>query len=171
MNKMTLRNIGIVFSPTLGIPAGILYELVSHFGAIFNDDAVDELTLDDPTLTSPTTLHVPEVTNGGPPAVTRTDDLTITPASVGGNRNSMLYHAAGADTMLGLSGRALDPAAEDSQSEVSIDDFESEPALSAPSSDNLSLAASTPENSNNAARRREVPRNDEVEALVHNGTG
>jgi RalA-binding protein 1 len=40
-NKMTLRNIGIVFSPTLGIPAGIFSELVSHFGPIFDTEPVE----------------------------------------------------------------------------------------------------------------------------------
>ncbi|WWC86689.1 uncharacterized protein L201_001566 [Kwoniella dendrophila CBS 6074] len=42
LNKMTLRNIGIVFSPTLGIPAGIFSELVSNFGKIFDDDPIEE---------------------------------------------------------------------------------------------------------------------------------
>lgn len=37
-NKMTLRNIGIVFSPTLGIPAGIFSEMITNFGPIFDDE-------------------------------------------------------------------------------------------------------------------------------------
>lgn len=80
-NKMTLRNIGIVFSPTLGIPAGIFSELVSNFGPIFDAQP-------------------------GPPAA----------EIEGGRRNSMLYEQAGADTLLGLTGRALDPGMWQNQS-------------------------------------------------------
>ena len=83
INKMTLRNIGIVFSPTLGIPAGIFSELVSHFGAIF--DAEEE---------------IPEEPVSEP--VKEEGEATMRR-----NRNSMLYHAAGADAMLGLGGRSL----------------------------------------------------------------
>ena len=89
-NKMTLRNIGIVFSPTLGIPAGIFSELVSHFGAIFDDLPEEEVE----EQSQPSTLGVPG------------DD---TEATIKRKRNSMLYQAGGADVMLGLGGRALDP--------------------------------------------------------------
>jgi hypothetical protein len=41
--------------------------------------------------------------------------------------------------MLGLAGRALDPSNEDAQSEVSLDDIESE-QMSAQSSDGMSLS-------------------------------
>lgn len=148
VNKMTLRNIGIVFSPTLGIPAGIFYELVSRFGAIFDDAGVEELPLDGP---APATLGVPEEEQAG-------TNLA--------KRNSMLYHQGGADTLLGLGGRALDPATEDSTSELSIDDFESE-QMSAQSSDNLSVLA-TPEGQGTARGRRDMfssPRNDQVEVV------
>ncbi|KAF9200907.1 hypothetical protein BGZ49_008861 [Haplosporangium sp. Z 27] len=36
VNKMTARNVGIVFSPTLGIPAGVFALLMSDFGQIFH---------------------------------------------------------------------------------------------------------------------------------------
>jgi len=85
-NKMTLRNIGIVFSPTLGIPAGIFSELVSHFGPIFDDDPADAIVAD---------REVPAV-----------EDAEET---VKRKRNSKLYQAGGADAMLGLAGRHLDP--------------------------------------------------------------
>jgi len=41
INKMTVRNIGIVFSPTLGIPAGVLSLMLAEFNRVFNvnDDA------------------------------------------------------------------------------------------------------------------------------------
>lgn len=154
VNKMTLRNIGIVFSPSLGIPAGIFYELVSRFGAIFDDD-MDELPLDDPAFAGTAVAAEAAASPGS-----SNDDAAKS------KRNSILYQAAGADAMLGLGGRALDPAAEDSNSEVSIsiNDLESEPALSAPSSDNLSLAAAQA----GAGRSVYAPRSDEVEALFHN---
>ncbi|WVQ98272.1 hypothetical protein IAU59_005395 [Kwoniella sp. CBS 9459] len=122
LNKMTLRNIGIVFSPTLGIPAGIFSELVSHFGAIFDD--VSEV------------LVPPENTAGGLRQPEEDMEETIKR-----KRNSMLYQAGGADAMLGLTGRALDPAAEDSDAETSNDDLDSD-IHSVPSSDNLSLSNS-----------------------------
>ncbi|EJT47158.1 signal transducer [Trichosporon asahii var. asahii CBS 2479] len=149
VNKMTLRNIGIVFSPTLGIPAGIFYELVSRFGAIFDDAGVEELPLDGP---APATLGVPE----GEDAAAGTNLA---------KRNSMLYHQGGADTLLGLGGRALDPATEDSTSELSLDDLESE-QMSAQSSDNLSVLA-TPDQGTARGRRDmfSSPRNDQVEVV------
>lgn len=40
VNKMTMRNVGIVFSPTLGIPAGVFSLMLGEFNRVFN---VDEL--------------------------------------------------------------------------------------------------------------------------------
>ncbi|ORY21335.1 hypothetical protein BCR39DRAFT_474567 [Naematelia encephala] len=95
LNKMTLRNIGIVFSPTLGIPAGIFSELVSHFGAIFDDELESE-----DAATGVVEINALEV-----PADTGPEGAL----TVGGkNRNSMLYQAGGVDTLLGLGGRSLD---------------------------------------------------------------
>ncbi|ORZ32194.1 Rho GTPase activation protein, partial [Catenaria anguillulae PL171] len=37
-NKMTVRNIGIVFAPTLGIPAGVFSLMLLEFGAVFDVD-------------------------------------------------------------------------------------------------------------------------------------
>jgi RalA-binding protein 1 len=90
-NKMTLRNIGIVFSPTLGIPAGIFSELVSHFGPIFDDDPPPSATA---------------TYEGGAGLQTAGIDVEET---VRRKRNSMLYQAGGIDAMLGLGGRSLDP--------------------------------------------------------------
>jgi len=128
---MTLRNIGIVFSPTLGIPAGIFSELVSHFGPIFDDD--------------------PEVV-----IVASQDALQVgagdADETVRRKRNSQLYQAGGVDAMLGLGGRSLDPgrslssillmiAMEDS-SDGENDDVESE-AHSCASSDYQPASLST----------------------------
>ena len=94
VNKMTLRNIGIVFSPTLGIPAGIFSELVSHFGAIFDDEPGQGG--DDTSRPSVDTVGVVEADGETEETVRR-------------KRNSMLYQAGGADVMLGLGGRSLEP--------------------------------------------------------------
>jgi RalA-binding protein 1 len=39
VNKMTMRNVGIVFSPTLGIPAGVFSLMLGEFNRVFNVDA------------------------------------------------------------------------------------------------------------------------------------
>ncbi|RKP05246.1 Rho GTPase activation protein, partial [Thamnocephalis sphaerospora] len=39
VNKMTIRNVGIVFSPTLGIPAGVFTLFMAQFDYIFFVDA------------------------------------------------------------------------------------------------------------------------------------
>jgi RalA-binding protein 1 len=36
VNKMTMRNVGIVFSPTLGIPAGVFSLMLGEFNRVFN---------------------------------------------------------------------------------------------------------------------------------------
>ena len=38
VNKMTMRNVGIVFSPTLGIPAGVFSLMLGEFNRVFNVD-------------------------------------------------------------------------------------------------------------------------------------
>lgn len=132
---MTLRNIGIVFSPTLGIPAGIFSELVSHFGAIFDDEPFDA----EPDGETESRASAP------------IEDDEETEETVRRKRNSMLYQAGGADVMLGLGGRSLDPgksdplvtmlivpAQEDSASEAETDDVDYEDA-SAHSEDTHSL--------------------------------
>jgi RalA-binding protein 1 len=107
---MTLRNIGIVFSPTLGIPAGIFSELVSHFGAIF--DAEPE----DPETEARDTLHRSQDNTGTiiVPGTGTGTGLKVPGEAVDDTvkrkRNSMLYQAAGADAMLGIGGRSLDPS-------------------------------------------------------------
>jgi RalA-binding protein 1 len=109
VNKMTLRNIGIVFSPTLGIPAGIFSELVTNFGAIFDAedeaadvpvpavDVVDQIPVSDSDRVGVVGLNPPV---GG----------VDTDETMKRKRNSMLYQAAGADAMLGIGGRSLDPS-------------------------------------------------------------
>jgi len=83
INKMTMRNVGIVFSPTLGIPAGVFSLMLGEFNRVFNVDAADD--------------NEPIIDDGSgqdqPPDLSR--------------RNSRQYTDAAADQLLGLTGRSL----------------------------------------------------------------
>lgn len=82
VNKMTIRNVGIVFSPTLGIPAGVFSLMLGEFKRVFNVDG--------------------ELDEGSP--ATQNED----PERVDfGRRNSKRYSDTAADELLGLSGRTL----------------------------------------------------------------
>jgi len=91
VNKMTMRNVGIVFSPTLGIPAGVFSLMLGEFKRVFNVDG----TLDDDE-------PAPEDQGEEGAGLDR--------------RNSRRYTDAAADQLLGLSGRAL-PAADEGPSD------------------------------------------------------
>jgi len=99
VNKMTMRNVGIVFSPTLGIPAGVFSLMLAEFNRVFNvnDDANEaRLAADEKGKTEP-----------------RDDDVSgdINP------RNSRHYSDATTDQLLGLSGRQLTGPDEDGPSD------------------------------------------------------
>ncbi|KAL1917744.1 uncharacterized protein VTP21DRAFT_3578 [Calcarisporiella thermophila] len=51
VNRMTTRNVGIVFSPTLGIPAGVFTLLIKEYDGVFGDAAKRDGS---PTRASPT---------------------------------------------------------------------------------------------------------------------
>lgn len=87
VNKMTMRNVGIVFSPTLGIPAGVFSLMLGEFNRVFNvnGEGTDE-SVEGDEAPQPTTRRL----------------------SAGlSRRNSKRYSDAAADQLLGLSGRAL----------------------------------------------------------------
>lgn len=75
-----MRNVGIVFSPTLGIPAGVFSLMLGEFNRVFNVDA-------DKT---------PQDSGDG------VEDPN--------KRNSKRYSEGAADQLLGLSGRSLYPS-------------------------------------------------------------
>jgi len=79
VNKMTMRNVGIVFSPTLGIPAGVFSLMLGEFNRVFNVDAGRQGSLPD-----------------GADGISDVD-----------RRNSRQYMDAAADQLLGLTGRSL----------------------------------------------------------------
>lgn len=82
INKMTMRNVGIVFSPTLGIPAGVFSLMLGEFNRVFNVDG----TLEE--RAEPSDGEEPQPQNAA-------------------RRNSQHYSDAAADQMLGLTGRTL----------------------------------------------------------------
>lgn len=88
-NKMTMRNVGIVFSPTLGIPAGVFSLMLADFSRVFNVN--DE---------EPTEFAMDENGNGQFRAVENSQQDEV-------KRNSRQYADAAADQLLGLSGRSL----------------------------------------------------------------
>jgi RalA-binding protein 1 len=90
VNKMTMRNVGIVFSPTLGIPAGVFSLMLAEFNRVFNvdGDAIESESVVDEKGNA--VLRANE-----------SDDEDI------GHRNSKHYLDATTDQLLGLSGRKL----------------------------------------------------------------
>jgi len=96
VNKMTMRNVGIVFSPTLGIPAGVFSLMLGEFKRVFSVDGM----LDEEA--SPAEGEESQV-----------QDMS--------RRNSKHYSDAAADKMLGLAGRALTASSEDGASDEGED--------------------------------------------------
>lgn len=84
VNKMTMRNVGIVFSPTLGIPAGVFSLMLGEFNRVFNVEAgtagIDGRIGEHGDEDGPSELYP---------------------------RNSRQYSDAAADQLLGLAGRTL----------------------------------------------------------------
>lgn len=85
VNKMTMRNVGIVFSPTLGIPAGVFSLMLGEFERVFNVNSI------------------------GSDQAKLGDELMVEDGMIN-NRNSRSYASGEADELLGLSGRKLNRA-------------------------------------------------------------
>ncbi|KAF7309594.1 hypothetical protein MIND_00330400 [Mycena indigotica] len=97
VNKMTMRNVGIVFSPTLGIPAPLFNLMLSEFTRVFRVDDEDD---------------------GNPESKQSSDTETSD------RRNSRQYTTSAADQLLGLSGRTL-PASDEGPSDDDSIQYES----------------------------------------------
>ncbi|EIN06173.1 RhoGAP-domain-containing protein [Punctularia strigosozonata HHB-11173 SS5] len=107
INKMTMRNVGIVFSPTLGIPAGVFSLMLGEFNQVFNvsGEAAEEEESEPPS---------PDYEE---------DDVAPSAAAeraVLSRRNSHRYSDAAADQLLGLSGRTLAVPDESDEENASI---------------------------------------------------
>lgn len=100
VNKMNIRNMGIVFSPTLQIPAGIFSLMLSDFKQVFNVDAAESES--DTTSNTDAESSIAELKPSEGKAEIRQHQERVN------KRNSMLYAHASADQMLGLGGRQLE---------------------------------------------------------------
>ncbi|KAJ7257866.1 hypothetical protein B0H12DRAFT_1282145 [Mycena haematopus] len=97
VNKMTMRNVGIVFSPTLGIPAGVFSLMLGEFNRVFNVEETGE--------------------EGRPASPAGGSDRS---SDTHRRRNSRQYSSAAADQLLGLSGRTLASAEEGPSDDDSV---------------------------------------------------
>jgi hypothetical protein len=70
INKMTVRNVSIVFSPTLGVPAGLFTLMLAEFSTIFRWGPMDptrtDLTHDDPVSAASPALDSDHLKSGSP---------------------------------------------------------------------------------------------------------
>ncbi|GAA5877907.1 hypothetical protein JCM8547_005534 [Rhodosporidiobolus lusitaniae] len=92
-SKMGLRNLGIVFSPTLAIPAPLFSLLLAEFDLVF---AVEKETgTAQPIMVEddPVPLDTASSDPSAPPTAASNDRRTT-------NRNSQLYQASGADKLM-----------------------------------------------------------------------
>lgn len=122
VNKMTMRNVGIVFSPTLGIPAGVFSLMLGEFKRVFNvDGGLEE--------------DEPEAQNEDPERV----DFS--------RRNSKRYSDAAADELLGLSGRTLTAEAAQSDEgegeEYSVNDESGTEGTGDPENESIAESSAT----------------------------
>ncbi|KAG6868789.1 hypothetical protein C0993_010419 [Termitomyces sp. T159_Od127] len=117
VNKMTMRNVGIVFSPTLGIPAGVFSLMLGEFNRVFNvDDGADDDA--------------------------NTEDVEEEGTGVD-RRNSKHYLDTAADQLLGLTGRTLKASAPDVTSDN--DDASAQEESGAETTDNELVVDSSSE--------------------------
>ncbi|KAF8327759.1 uncharacterized protein EI90DRAFT_3066940 [Cantharellus anzutake] len=100
VNRMTMRNVGIILSPTLQVPAGVLSLMLSEFQRVFNVDGdFVETGFNEPSGPLETLEVVPRL---------RDQSTAIHPSK----RNSLNYAESSADRLLGLAGRTLTAADE-----------------------------------------------------------
>ncbi|KAJ7026298.1 hypothetical protein C8F04DRAFT_1190623 [Mycena alexandri] len=118
VNKMTMRNVGIVFSPTLGIPAGVFSLMLGEFNRVFNVDAdggEETGEEEDPDAGK-------EAGAAADPDLLGASDRS---SDTHRRRNSRQYSSGAADQLLGLSGRSLTAADEGPSDDDSVQ-YESE---------------------------------------------
>lgn len=96
INKMSIRNVGIVFSPTLGFPAPLFNLMLSDFNKVFNVDGADGESDDEDDAASEQPTEQPH------------DSPVSKRLSVHSRRNSRNYQEGAVDQLLGLHGRSLD---------------------------------------------------------------
>ncbi|KAI0675456.1 hypothetical protein C8Q78DRAFT_1074473 [Trametes maxima] len=147
VNKMTMRNVGIVFSPTLGIPAGVFSLMLGEFKRVFNVDG---------------TLEAES-------APTDDEEETQTQQNAA-RRNSQHYSEAAADQMLGLAGRTL-PVQEEGQSDDSEEAIEESGTEATTEDGSESIVESSAASSSVHTREREREREQTPPESVQGAQG
>jgi RalA-binding protein 1 len=102
VNKMTMRNVGIVFSPTLAIGAGIFALFLTEFDSVFETDANGEPA---PKRLEEHMVRPIDSQTGGTVAEDNLGDDHQ--GSRRNKRNSVQYRESQAEKLLGLEGRSL----------------------------------------------------------------
>ncbi len=108
VNKMTMRNVGIVFSPTLAIGAGIFALFLTEFDSVFETDANGE--------PAPRRIGEEQVEGQQQDAEQHAGQVHDE-TSARSKRNSVQYRESQADKLLGLEGRSLSHQAVDEDME------------------------------------------------------
>lgn len=106
VNKMSMRNVGIVFSPTLGMPAPLFALLLKEFDLVFNIEGDNRAPIRLPGSTDQPSL----------PLIT---DAPIKNKRM--SRNSMLYSATGADILMEHTKLPRDKGGLDEESDSEVD--------------------------------------------------
>jgi len=101
INKMTVRNVGIVFSPTLSIPAGVFNLMLSEFQRVFGVEEENEPEREDQQNGVELPVEVDPQGEATPRIRRPVSDSQQT------HRNSVGYAEGSADRLLGLTGRSL----------------------------------------------------------------
>ncbi|CAE6435626.1 unnamed protein product [Rhizoctonia solani] len=117
VNKMTMRNVGIVFSPTLGIPAGVFSLMLNEFNRVFSVEAEGASA-----PVEETGLAAPPAPDANASASARGKRGASDPS----RRNSRSYNEAHADKLLGLSGRTLKVDEESDEDDGALEDNDHE---------------------------------------------
>jgi RalA-binding protein 1 len=116
INKMNLRNVGIVFSPTLGVPASLFSLLLTEFDIVFavrwrahveEGQVIEPVAQMDGDQPAPGKLDEPVAEVPARESDTLSFDER---AARRRSRNSMLYEASGADKLLEIVGNKLEGA-------------------------------------------------------------
>lgn len=113
VNKMTMRNVGIVFSPTLAIGAGIFALFLTEFDTVFETDANGE--------PAPKRIEEEVVGMDSNDQEASTVDGSVE-NSKRNKRNSVQYRESQAEKLLGLEGRSLSHRPVDEDMEGIADD-------------------------------------------------
>lgn len=139
VNKMTMRNVGIVFSPTLGIPAGVFSLMLNEFNRVFSvesESSADPAPPVDSSVPAEESSAVPPAADPAPSSM-RTKRTMSDPS----RRNSRSYNEAHADKLLGLGGRTLKV---DEESDEGDDDIEDNDHDSEDETDHSGLITASP---------------------------